>query len=481
MSNELTLETMRAEGLLPDQARFFLDLFADGSPPHHQLCAHPGTGKSFIAAFLIDRITATASDNRVLVLGPEPLVEQFLYRLRERSPSVQAAFVNRRQYRELVASVAIGESPWKDAHIVGMSDDFAKQKDIATSLAAVKWDWVLVDESHRLVGARRAMIERLLNADKIARLLLLSTTPVAFESPSPLATMATTSWSDSLRDWDDKPLKAERKVQVVEYQRSPEEIAAMTRLNALLEMLVDTPMANLQKAAVHRAAQSSLSSLEQIISTARNQLAHGQAPHGLPYGLDTDEGDPAVATDATTASVWQDSGAAITGMAELLEAIDELKGDTKLDALAGLLDALDGDGGRGPICIVSAFETTVTYILAALGDRDGHLYGMTGSDHLGERRHAIECCVKKHGILVTSIAAMHGFELSEFRVVALYDLPHDPRGIEQVIGKFNRHGPDTPRLFCIFHDTSEVLKLEDAVDLKLELSEQFRLAGDAGS
>ena len=410
MSNEPTLETMRAEGLLPDQARFILDLFAEGSPPHHQLCAPVGTGKGFVAASLIDRIAATAPDTRVLVLGPGPLIEQFLCRLRERSPDVQATFVNRMRYREQEASVAVGESPWKDARIVAMSDDFAKQKDIATSLATVKWDWVVVDESHRLVGARRAMIENLLNADKIARLLLLSATPVTFESPSPLAAVATTSWSGGLKDWDDQPLKVERRGQVVEYRRSPEEVAVMTRLNALLEMLVDTQFANLQKTLVYRAAESSLSSLEQVVSTARNRLAHGQASHGLPSKLDTEERDAPITSGPSPASVWRNPAKALPGMAELLAAFDELTGDTKLDALTGLIDTLDRNGGRGPICIVSAFQTTVAYLVAALTDRESHLYSMTGSDDLEERRQAVECCVKEQGVLVTSIAAMQGFE-----------------------------------------------------------------------
>jgi len=479
MSKQLTLETMRAEGLLPDQARFILDLFADGSPQHHQLCAPVGTGKGHVAVFLIDRIAATESDDRVLVLVPAPLSEQFLHRLRERSPNVQATFVNRKRYRELEASVAVGESPWKDARIVVMSDAFAKQKDIATSLASVKWDWVVVDESHRLVGERRVMIESLLNADRIARLLLLSATPVTFESPSPLAAVTTTNWPDSPRDWDDRPLKAERKVQVVEYQRSPEEVVVMTRLNALLEMLVDTPVAKLQKAHVYRAAESSLSSLEQVVSTARNRLAHGKTSHGLPSDLETGENEIAVSRDSTTASVWQDSGSAFKSMAELLDAFDELRGDTKLDALAGLIDTCDRDGGRGPICIVSAFQTTVAYLLAALKDRESHLYGMTGSDDPEERRQAVERCAKTQGVLVTSIAAMQGIELTEFRVVALYDLPQSPRAVEEVIGRFERYGRKTPCAFYIFRDTSDVLRLKGVVDSKIELLEHLGLSGDA--
>ena len=478
MSNELTVETMRAEGLLPNQAQFILDLFADGSPQHHQLCAPVGTGKGHVTVFLIDRIAAAAPDNRVLVLGPAPVSERFLHRLRERSPNVQATFVNRRRYRELEASVAVSESPWKDARIVVMSDDFAKQKDIATSLATVKWDWAIVDESHRPVGVRRTMIEGLLSAGRIARLLLLTATPVAFEVSSPLAVVATTKWPDLPRDWHNKPLKVRRKVQVIEYQRSAEEVAVMNRLKDLLRILLDSPVGNLQKAQVYRAAQSSLSSLEQIISAARNRLAHAQPSYGLPSDLEMNESDDLVATHAAATNVWKDADAALSSMAGLLEAIDELVGDTKLDALAGLIEGLDRNGRRGPICIVSAFQTTVAYLRAALEDRQSHLYSMTGDDDPEERRCAIECCTRNQGILVSTAGVMQGFPPAEFRVIALYDLPANARALEQVVGVFDRYGREEPFVFYIFADTSDALESKGIVESRIEMLERLGPSGD---
>ena len=244
------LQRFREQGCTAYQGLFASEFVRQGSPRYQLLGAPVGSGKVYVASRIVSYMLKHDMARRVLVLTPSPLTQMWCARLRE--VDVRSIMVSRQAYRELLAGTLIGESPWRQHSIAVAPIDTAKQDDIAESLAQVHWDLVIIDQAHVLSGPHRlALLKRLVSADAIGRLLLMTATPLPFFRPfltergnggtSPLPNLAFTNWFADLLDWEGKVI-VRPPVQwiTVEYQRGPDEVEFLQMLCGGLQELTTT-------------------------------------------------------------------------------------------------------------------------------------------------------------------------------------------------------------------------------------------------
>ena len=119
-----------------------------------------GAGAHYTGTLIVEATLHDSPNSRVLVLCPKALQEQLQQRLAALGVPTSAgdrySFRARQDATESTASVW----PAGAAHV--LSQEFARQADISSSLAEVPWDLVLVFEGHRLAGDLRHAVERLL-------------------------------------------------------------------------------------------------------------------------------------------------------------------------------------------------------------------------------------------------------------------------------------------------------------------------------
>ena len=220
----------RLSGLLPYHVEFinrFLD--PDASPFWH-LIAPPGSGKSLMASALIGEMFSSHDAERVLVLVPAMLSSQYAYMLRDELQSMPVIQVDRKFFRELEASAPPKTNPWPQPIIAVVSLDLAKRPEIAQSLIAAKWDLVLVDQAHSLAGQRAALLDEMLRAAAIGRLLLLGVTDEG-ASKVPIPGLVTWNWYQRIADLSGAASPSMAIVlHVVEYERSPSEVDFLRKL-----------------------------------------------------------------------------------------------------------------------------------------------------------------------------------------------------------------------------------------------------------
>ena len=230
MNEQSIIGSLQSRGLQAWQAKFVESFLGEGSGAFHLLTAPPGTGK-VQACIAIATELAVQKAMRILVLTPASLCEEWRMRLSDAQSQVPVFFVTRQAYRELEASVQVGQSPWNAGRIFVISQDLAKKSDFIASLSEITWGLVIFDEAHRLATPQRAaLLSQLIGVGCVLKLLLVTATPLlALEKwihplpdqptsfPAPLAV---TSWLGELRNWDGTIVERPRvDLKVVSYTR----------------------------------------------------------------------------------------------------------------------------------------------------------------------------------------------------------------------------------------------------------------------
>lgn len=460
---QTNLESLREAGLFPHQAQFIVDFLAPDSPPYQQLMAPTGAGKSNLVSVLADRLIAEHHAVRVLVLtGRVAFQMHFLDMLRKYVKSIPVIGIDRRAFRELEASVDVGLSPWDRPVVAVMTLDFAKQKDIADSLANVLWDLVVVDEAHRLTGQRKELIDRLIESGAIRRLLLVAAIPSA--DALSLPGLVTTKWSRDIVDWEGHPLfKTSRERRVVVYRRGSDEVDFLRNLKQLSKELIDDPVAALQRSLLLRVAASSLYAIEQSLLTQRNRLAHGMPFPSVIAERDLQSESTLEETDLEEAvdhSIWANPASALARITKLIEDLDGISSDEKLQSLLALVEKITTVSQTCRVCIFSSFIATVSYLYSSLGDAGTEVYQLTGSMSYEERNRAYHWFTETGGVLVASSVATTGLDLAHADVGINYDLPASRLEMEQRWGRIDRLGRTGPCIMYAFKDMSGVIPLE---------------------
>jgi len=135
-----------------------------------------GLGKTIQAGLAVAELRARGAADRVLILTPAGLREQWARELSERF-AIDASAVDGRVLRRRVAMLPVGVNPWATLAIAIASVDYVKRAEVLPALTACSWDVVIVDEAHgaALDSERRAAVHAL--ASRATCVLLLTATP----------------------------------------------------------------------------------------------------------------------------------------------------------------------------------------------------------------------------------------------------------------------------------------------------------------
>jgi superfamily II DNA or RNA helicase len=152
-----------------------------------------GLGKTIQAGLVVAELRARGAADRVLIVAPAGLREQWARELSERF-SIHADAVDGRVLRRRLAMLPLGVNPWSTLPVAIASVDYVKRPEVLPAIAACNWDVVVVDEAHGVAidSDRRAAVHAL--ASRAAYVLLLTATPHsgdrrAFEALSALGAL----------------------------------------------------------------------------------------------------------------------------------------------------------------------------------------------------------------------------------------------------------------------------------------------------
>ncbi|MGH9141463.1 MAG: DEAD/DEAH box helicase, partial [Vicinamibacterales bacterium] len=135
-----------------------------------------GLGKTIQAGLIAFELLSRGVIERVLVLTPPGLRDQWLQELRDRF-SIQAIGVDGHTLRQLATELPVGVNPWHTLTVAVTSIDYVKRQEVLPAAASSQWDLVVLDEAHACAGDsdRRHAANTL--ANRAPYVVLLSATP----------------------------------------------------------------------------------------------------------------------------------------------------------------------------------------------------------------------------------------------------------------------------------------------------------------
>jgi superfamily II DNA or RNA helicase len=431
-----------------------------------------GLGKTIQAALVVSELVARGAADRILVLSPAGLREQWAHELRERF-SIDAAIVGMREGRRRAALLPVGLNPWSTVPVAIGSIDYVKRPEVLATIRACRWDVVVIDEAHGVASESDRHEAAAALCGRAAYVVLLTATPHngderAFRSLCDMGSHGQDQLLIFRRNRREVPVGAGRRVHRVHVRPGDSE----RRMHAALADLARAAGAErdgidlerrLILTTLYKRALSSAHSLEQ---SASRRLALRRAPsdglHQLLLPLDDETGELDLSDDVPTSSapLMEDRAKEERLLLMLIEsARAAIPDQAKLRALRRLLARLDRRGERA--IVFTEYRDTLLHVRDSLHRPSVVIHGGMTID---DRRAAIEAFVNGRAtLLLATDAAGEGLNLHHAcRVVINLELPWNPMRLEQRIGRVDRIGQR--RRVHVFHliarDTVETHILE---------------------
>ncbi len=321
--------------------------------------------------------------------------------------------------------------------------DAAMRAEVRSSLAASRWDMVILAEVQSRARCQPLDLYRQMYASgRIARSLLIAASPLdtGAEHETRLPKFHVTDWSGDLLDWDGNTIQLPPvRWQILEYCRSEEEIQFLNLLHEQHERssLVGGPFRFETDLMVRRAASSPVAARRTLEIMGR-KLSRASL-HELPGVSERLHGDPTEVEDVPKLSFSPEARTSyLEFVQEAFQLFQQIPSDAKLDCLLGLLDELS-DGRPGGICVLAAFAETVTYLHKALADRNRFSIAISGSLTYADRQLAMKDFVMSGGILLATPGSLgEESDLNRVKHVVHYDLPASRSQLAALEGRFGR-------------------------------------------
>jgi superfamily II DNA or RNA helicase len=412
-----------------------------------------GLGKTIQAGLVLGELLGRAWIERVLVLAPAGLRDQWTHELAARF-GIDAVGVDGRRLRQVSATLPLGMNPWSALPFVVASTDYVKRAEVLPAVAACRWDAVVVDEAHGAAGDsdRRAAVEAL--ASRAAYVVLLTATPhsgdrAAFASLCALGSVDENAGKDPLlvfrRRRADVRAGQLRRVTTIHVRPSAAEramYAALDRYSRAVraERGGDS---SLTLSVLHKRAFSSPWSLEQSVARRLTAIEHDVVEpdaEQLPLPLGDSDGEqtpddlpPDWPVDVGLRDPIRDR----QWLKALLDACRAASvGERKLTALRRLLRRTNEKA-----IVFTEYRDTLRHVQQALAGLVPIVIlhgGMTRDE-----RTAVLDEFDRHSrlVLLATDAAGEGLNLQRgCRLVVNLELPWNPVRLEQRIGRVDRIG-----------------------------------------
>lgn len=435
-----------------------------------------GLGKTIQAGLIIAELLERGCVERVLILTPAGLRDQWRAELQRRF-AITAGQADAATLRALAATLPLGVNPWQTMPIAIASIDYFKRLEVLPAARSVRWDVVVVDEAHASAGdSERCSAVRLV-AERAAYVLLLTATPhngddAAFEQLCSTGTATSEAASENsdrllvfrrtrraIRGGQSRhvhvlrvrPGTAERHMHdaLARYWRA---VAAEHGGDRALALSVLQKRALSSPWSLAQSVDRRLATLHDPAQSARLQLT---LPIGDPDGeISRDDEPPLWPVELALHDVREDRRLLTTIAAAARTAATH--DDSKLRCLRRLLRRV-----RHSALVFTEYRDTAIHLRSALGPRALLLHGGLNRS---ERAVVLEEFAREPGtILIATDAAGQGLNLHHAcRLVVNVELPWNPMRLEQRIGRVDRIG-QTGRVHAVHlvaKDTAETELLE---------------------
>jgi superfamily II DNA or RNA helicase len=453
------------------------------------LADDPGAGKTIMAGLLLKELTYRGLIERVLIVTPANLTDQWRRELKEKFGE-RFEVINRD-----TISALFDENPWNARKRVITSIDFAKQDSHRSALEHASWDLVIVDEAHKLSATRYGndlkkslryrlgevlsrtshqllfltatphqgddekfrMLLDLLEPDLFATRDLLEEASRHQENPILLRRL-----KESMTDFEDKPLFPERHVKTPAFRLTPSERDLYEKVTEYVtkhfkrawserKRNIGLTMTVLQRrlASSTHAIACSLEHRHKRLTTLRDEVSH---LHDDPLWQLSDEDledmpederwklEDALAERLTLADNLPELEQEIRELKALSETarlLARLEQDRKLGELQKILDNLPANE---KLLIFTEHKDTLNYLVRILQKRGQSVVSIDGSMRLEERIAAEQQFKGDVRVMVATEAAGEGINLQFCSVMVNYDIPWNPTRLEQRMGRVHRYG-----------------------------------------
>jgi superfamily II DNA or RNA helicase len=430
-----------------------------------------GLGKTIQAGLIVAELRARGAADRVLVLAPAGLREQWAGELRDRF-GLEGVVLDMREARQRSSELPLGVNPWSTTPVAIASIDYVKRPEVLPAALDCRWDIVVVDEAHG-IAPRTERHEAIAALCACApHVVLLTATPhsgdeVAFASLCDLGRHGDGPLLVFRRSRQDAALGGNRHVHCLRVRPSIEErrmheILARFTQEARMEGGARTSQARLALSVLHKRALSSAFALEQSARRRLKVLApRPDETWQLDLPLhDAGEGDASDEALPWTEPVLQDADRERALLHALAEAAAVAAfGESKIRALIRLLTRLRARDER--VIVFTEYRDTLLHLRDRLSLSCAVLHGGLARD---ERRAALDDFdAGRLPVLLATDAAGEGLNLHRRgRVVINLELPWNPTRLEQRAGRVDRIGQHRAvhAFHLVAHDTAEVRILE---------------------
>jgi superfamily II DNA/RNA helicase len=408
-----------------------------------------GLGKTIEAGLVLAELRARSALDRVLILAPPGLCDQWCAELAGRF-GLDAAVADAAWLRGLRAVLPAAVNPWSIPGIRVASFDFAKRPEVRRSIEHVLWDAVVVDEAHLAAGEseRRAAAHAL--AARARFVLLLTATPHSGDPSTfhALCGLGALAANDPIflfrRNREEAGISRRRRVHLHHVGSPAAELEIRRLLDDYIRMVwtrrtgPEGRDARLAMIVLLKRSFSGMGPLHLSLLTRLDRLGLAPAAEtaqlSLSWEADLEQAD-AAPSGVLGASGLDDPSHERRILRDLADRTGFFTaGDSKRRALMRILERL-----REPAILFTEYRDTLTALHHALGADAAVIHG--AMDRF-ERAAAVDRFNRGAvRLLLATDAAGEGLNLQQrCRLVVNLELPWNPMRLEQRIGRVDRIG-----------------------------------------
>lgn len=474
----------------------------------------PGAGKTIMAGLIIKELKLRNIINRILIVTPGHLKDQWRRELKERFEE-KFIVVDRN-----ILSAHYGENVWNREKQIITSIDFAKQDDILRSISSSYFDLVIVDEAHKMSAYKygekldktiRYRLGEILS--KIStNLLFLTATPhkgdpdnfrlfldllePGFFSDNEMLMQSIQNkdnplfirrLKEDLKDFDGKPLFLPRNVETIAFDigsQSNKEKDLYNALSKYVETQYNKALSKDKKRNVgfaliilqRRFASSTyalLKSLERRKEKLKSLLESAKLKNSVNTDFDFDEYEELSEEDRWREEELWETLSIAENKEELekeIQTIEELinlardiihnEEEIKLKQLKNSLEklfSLNESKSEKKILVFTESRDTLEYLSKKISSWNYKVNVIHGGMSLEERIRAEKIFKNETEVMVATEAAGEGINLQFCNLMINYDIPWNPNRLEQRMGRIHRYGQQKEVFIynLVAHDTRE--------------------------
>jgi SNF2-related domain len=229
-----------------------------------------GLGKTIEAGLIVAELRARDAVDRVLVLTPAGLRDQWIAELRQRF-AIDAVIADAAAVRTTASMLPAGVNPWATWPIAIASLDYVKRLEVLAAVSRCRWDLVIVDEAHGAAADSDRHHAVSILAARASFVVLVTATPHSgdprgFESLCGIGRIAADPLLVFQRSRKDAGIVSRRRIHTLRVTQTPGE----RRMHRLLQRYTDAVVAERAGAALavsvlHKRALSSAWALAESV------------------------------------------------------------------------------------------------------------------------------------------------------------------------------------------------------------------------